>query len=46
MPDVRERLALLAAEPGGNSPEEFGAYFREQVEKMGKLAGAVGLKPE
>jgi tripartite-type tricarboxylate transporter receptor subunit TctC len=46
MPDVRERLALLAAEPGGNSPGEFGAYIREQTEKMGKLAREAGLKPE
>lgn len=46
MSDVRERLALLAAESGGNSPEEFGAYFREQVEKMGRLAREAGLKPE
>ena len=46
MPDVRERLALLAAEPGGNSPAEFEAYIREQLEKMGKLAREAGLKPE
>ena len=46
MSDVRERLALLAAEPGGTGPDEFGAYIRDQLGKMGKLAGAVGLKPE
>ena len=46
MSDVRERLALLAAEPGGTGPEEFGAYIKDQLGKMGKLASAVGLKPE
>jgi tripartite-type tricarboxylate transporter receptor subunit TctC len=31
LPEVRERLAADAAEPGGNSPEEFGAYIRREL---------------
>jgi tripartite-type tricarboxylate transporter receptor subunit TctC len=30
-PEVRERLAADGAEPGGNSPEEFGAYIRREL---------------
>jgi tripartite-type tricarboxylate transporter receptor subunit TctC len=45
-PDIRERLAQLAAEPGGNTPEEFGSYIRDQLQKMAKLAREAGLKPE
>src|SRR4051812_24602756 len=31
LPEVRERLAADAADPGGNSPEEFGAYIRREL---------------
>jgi tripartite-type tricarboxylate transporter receptor subunit TctC len=31
LPEVRERLAADAATPGGNSPEEFGAYIRGEL---------------
>lgn len=31
LPDVRERLAADGADPGGNSPEEFGAYIRREL---------------
>jgi tripartite-type tricarboxylate transporter receptor subunit TctC len=46
MSDVRERLAQLAAEPGGTGPDEFAAYIKDQLGKMGELAREVGLKPE
>jgi tripartite-type tricarboxylate transporter receptor subunit TctC len=31
LPEVRERLAADGADPGGNSPEEFGAYIRREL---------------
>jgi len=31
LPEVRERLAADGADPGGNSPEEFGAYIRGEL---------------
>ena len=31
LPEVRERLAADGANPGGNSPEEFGAYIRGEL---------------
>ena len=31
LPEVRERLAADGADPGGNSPEEFGAYIGREL---------------
>jgi len=45
LPDMKDRIAMLAGEPGGEKSEEFAAYIREQLERMGKLAKEVGLKP-
>lgn len=42
--DVQERLAALGAAPGGGSPEDFGEYFKSEVEKFGKIVRALGLK--
>jgi tripartite-type tricarboxylate transporter receptor subunit TctC len=46
LPDVKERIAGLAGEPGGNRPEEFAAYIREQHAKMGKLVRDANVKAE
>jgi tripartite-type tricarboxylate transporter receptor subunit TctC len=46
LPDIRERIAGLAGEPGGNPPEEFAAYIREQYAKMGKLVKDAGVRAE
>lgn len=46
MPDMRERIAQLAGEPGGNPPEEFGAYIRDQLERMGKLVKEADVRAE
>ena len=36
LPDVRERLVALGAEPAPNSVEEFRAYIRAEMAKWGK----------
>jgi len=46
LPDVKERVAGLAGEPGGNPPEEFAAYIREQFAKMGKLVKEANVRAE
>jgi tripartite-type tricarboxylate transporter receptor subunit TctC len=46
LPDVKERVAGLAGETGGNRPEEFAAYIREQHARMGKLVKDAELKAE
>ena len=37
MPDVKERFATLGLEPVGNTPEEFGAYIKAEIERWGKV---------
>lgn len=45
-PEVRKRLATLGAEPGGQSPEEFEARVRSEIEIWSKVAKSAGIKPE
>ena len=33
MPDVAQRLAELGLQPVGNSPEEFDAFIRSEIER-------------
>ena len=44
--DMRERLALLGAEPVGNSPEEFAAFVRAEIPKYAKVISASGAKAD
>ena len=44
--EVRERLLADGAEPVGNSPEEFGAFIKSEIDKWGKVIKAAGLKAE
>jgi len=41
---VREILVAQAAEPVGNTPQEFSAFIRAESEKYGKVAELAGLK--
>ena len=43
-PEVRERLASLGCEPAGTSPAEFGAFFRGEVVKWGKVVRESGVQ--
>ena len=45
-PDFKERFATLGFEPVVNTPEEFSAFIKAEVEKFAKLAKAAGVKPE
>ena len=45
-PEVRERLSADGAEPVGNTPAEFAAVIREELDKWAKVAKAAGIKPE
>ncbi len=44
LPEVRERLAKLGAEPMPMSPEQFDAYMRDQLATLGGLLRAAGVK--
>ena len=46
MSDMRARLEAEGAEPSGGSPEEFGRFFRAEIDKWGKVIRAAGIKLE
>ena len=46
LPDVKERIASLAGEPGGNRPDEFAAYIKDQHARMGKLIADANVKAD
>ncbi len=45
-PEMRERLALLGAEPVGNKPEEFAAFVKAEIAKYAKVVKASGAKAD
>ena len=46
LPDVREKFAAQGAEAIGNTPEEFRAYIRAEIDKWGKVIRAAGIPIE
>jgi len=44
--DVREKLAADAAEPVGNSPEEFGAFIKKEIARWAPVVKASGARPQ
>jgi tripartite-type tricarboxylate transporter receptor subunit TctC len=45
-PDARERLYTIGSEPLANTPEEFGAFIRNEMVKWAKVVKAVGIRIE
>jgi tripartite-type tricarboxylate transporter receptor subunit TctC len=43
-PEVAQRIVASGAEPSPNSPAEFAAFLREEIEKWGAVAKATGTK--
>ena len=37
LPDVKEKCAQLGFEPVANTPDQFAAYIKKEVEKWGKV---------
>ena len=46
LPDVKEKLAVIDFEPVGNTPDEFGAFLKQQIAKWGKVLKDAGAKAE
>lgn len=46
LPDVKERLAVIDFEPVGNSPDEFGAFIKQQMVKWAKVLKDAGARAE
>ena len=44
--DVKERFAALGLEPRGTSPQEYAAFIKSEIDKVAKIAKAIGLQPE
>ena len=44
--DVKERLAQAALLPVGNTPQQFAAVIRADIERWGKLAKELGIQPQ
>lgn len=45
-PEVRERFAALGLEPRGTSPQEYAAFIKSEIDKVARIAKAIGLQPE
>ena len=46
MPDVRERLAALGAEPMLMTPAEFRKFMRDEMDDSAKVVKAAGIKAQ
>jgi len=44
--DVKEKLATMAIEPGGTTPEEASRYLNDEMERIRLLVKIGALKPE
>src|SRR6185369_6543043 len=46
IPEVKERIVGLGADPVGNSPEEFGAFIKKEMATWSKVIKEVGITIE
>lgn len=46
LPDVRERMLALGAEPGSGTPDDFAAYMKSEILKWGKVIKESGARVE
>ena len=45
-PEMHQALLSQGAEPGGQSPAEFGAYFQAEIKKWAKVIKTAGIRLE
>jgi tripartite-type tricarboxylate transporter receptor subunit TctC len=46
MPDVKERFAVMGADPAGSTPEEFSAFIQAEIKKWAKVIKDSNIKAE
>ena len=46
MPDVKARFSELGVEAAANTPEQFSAFIKAEIQKFSALAKLAGIKPE
>jgi len=44
LPDIKQRLLTLGAEPVGSTPEQFGEFIRTELAKWAKVVKASGME--
>jgi tripartite-type tricarboxylate transporter receptor subunit TctC len=44
LPDVKERIVVLGSVPKPSTPEQFDAYIRSEVQKLGKVVKAANIR--
>ena len=44
LPDVKERIVALGSVPKPSTPEQFDAYIRAEVQKLGKVVKAANIR--
>ncbi len=45
-PEVKERLVALGLDPVGSTPEQFGAWIRDEISRWSKVVKASGAKAD
>ncbi len=45
-PELKDQLAAVGAEPVGDSPQAFAAFFKDETVRWGTLIRDLGIKPE
>ncbi len=45
-PAGAEKLVAMGLEPGGGTPEQFGAHIRKEIVKWGEITRKSGIKPQ
>jgi tripartite-type tricarboxylate transporter receptor subunit TctC len=45
-PELKERLKAEGSDPVGNTPEQFGAFLRDEIAKWAKVIKFANVKPE
>lgn len=46
MPDVKERLAAMGSTPVGGTPEQFGAYVKNEIARWGRVIRENNIRVE
>jgi tripartite-type tricarboxylate transporter receptor subunit TctC len=46
MPDVRERMLSMGSTPVGGTPEEFGAFVKQEIARWGKVVRENNVRVE
>jgi tripartite-type tricarboxylate transporter receptor subunit TctC len=46
MPDIKARFSELGVEAAANTPDQFAAFIKSELQKFAQLARLAGVKPE